>query len=108
MITNVKEKQREYKKKRDEERRNEILAFFEQLKEIILNDVDYIENCVVANSDYVFFRIRKPIVPAPFEDEYPILEDLVHEIDLGEVRLLFDDIFRIQYGELDIRCCWEL
>ena len=108
MITNVKEKQKEYKNKRDEERRNEILAFFEQLKEIILNDVGYIENCVVANSDYVFFRIREEIVPAPFEEEYPVLKDLIYEIDLGEVRLLFDGIFRGQYGELDIRCCWEL
>lgn len=107
MIANVKEKQKEYKKKREEERKEKTLAFFEQLKEIILNDVDYIESCVVANNDYIFFKIWNPVVSAPMKEDYHILQKLIKEIDLGEVRLLFDDIFKEQYRELRVRCCWE-
>lgn len=57
MITNVKEKQREYQKKRDEEQNREVLELFEQFKKVVAKKIDYIEDTVARDDDFLMFFI---------------------------------------------------
>ena len=92
MITNVKEKQQEYKKRRGEEWNKEVLGLFEQFKKMVMKKIDYIEDTVSRDDNFLMFFIYNTSTKILSCSQKEQFSDLIKTIDLGEIRLVFEDI----------------
>lgn len=110
MITNVKEKQKEYKKKREQELNKKVLGLFEQFKKVVARKIDYIENTVARDDDFLMFFIHNPVTNYLYPVQEKQFSDLIKTIDLGEIRLIFEDISKcnILKDSVSIKCSWEM
>lgn len=108
MITNVKEKQKEYKKKREEEWNKEVLELFEQFKKVVMQKIDYIEDTVARDDNFLMFFIYNTSTKILSYSQKEQFSDLIKTIDLGEIRLMFEDISPFLEDSVSIRCSWEM
>lgn len=108
MITNVKEKQQEYKKKREEEWNKEVLVLFEQFKKVVMQKIDYIEDTVARDDDFLMFFIYNTSTKILSYSQKEQFSDLIKTIDLGEIRLIFKDISPFLEDSISIQCSWEM
>lgn len=108
MITNVKEKQKEYKKKRGEEWNKEVLELFEQFKKVVMQKIDYIEDTVARDDNFLMFFIYNTSTKILSYSQKEQFSDLIKTIDLGEIRLIFKDISPFLEDSVSIQCSWEM
>lgn len=108
MITNVKEKQEKYKKKREKEWNKEVLELFEQFKKVVMQKIDYIENTVTRDDNFLMFFIYNTSTKILSYSQKEQFSDLIKTIDLGEIRLVFEDISPFLEDSVSIRCSWEM
>lgn len=108
MITNVKEKQQEYKKRRGEEWNKEVLGLFEQFKKMVMKKIDYIEDTVSRDDNFLMFFIYNTSTKILSYSQKEQFSDLIKTIDLGEIRLVFEDISPFLEDSVSIRCSWEM
>lgn len=108
MITNVKEKQKEYKKKREEEWNKEVLELFEQFKKVVMQKIDYIEDTVARDDNFLMFFIYNTSTKILSYSQKEQFSDLIKTIDLGEIRLIFKDISPFLEDSVSIQCSWEM
>lgn len=108
MITNVKEKQQEYKKKREEEWNKEVLVLFEQFKKVVMQKIDYIEDTVARDDDFLMFFIYNTSTKILSYSQKEQFSDLIKTIDLGEIRLIFKGISPFLEDSTSIQCSWEM